>query len=192
MQTINVTATANPWQFKPSTFVVNVGDLVTLNVSVPANDPSPDGHGFLMVTYAEDGVSIPRGETRQITFAATTAGTFAFICTVASCGAGHSNMFGQMIVNAAAVPAIDVITPSSGAAGTIVVIKGTGFVAPVIVTFGGIGATNVALVDPSTIRATAPAHAAGAVDIELRTAGTTLMRPRAFAYVAPRRRAVHH
>ena len=130
VQTINLTATANPWRFTPPTFAVNAGDIVTLNISVPANDPSPDGHGFFMLTYAEDGVSIPKGQTRQITFTATTAGTFPFVCTVSSCGAGHSNMFGQMIVNAAATPSIDAVTPGAGVAGAVVTIKGNGFIAP--------------------------------------------------------------
>ncbi|PYQ31495.1 MAG: hypothetical protein DMF57_14440 [Acidobacteria bacterium] len=32
--TINITATANPWQFTPSSFSVNQGDMVTINLSV--------------------------------------------------------------------------------------------------------------------------------------------------------------
>ena len=286
-RTIDVTARANPWQFTPSSFSVNVGDVVTLRITGPGVDASQSGHGFLMETYVPDSVIIAKGETKSVTFTATTPGTFAFVCTVSSCGIGHSSMFGQMIVTGAAavsisdvIPAtgptsggtsvsifgsgfqpgatvtfgstpaqsvsvvsssslvavtpvgpaneqvgipVDVtvrnpddatatkaraftytvpplavngVSPASGPAGTIVTLTGAGFTNAVTssVTFGGVAATNVTVVDAVTIRATAPAHALGAVDVELRVGTGTVTKTRAFTYVdiVPRRRAVRH
>lgn len=82
------------------------------------------------------------------------------------------------------------VTPSFGptAGGTNVVIKGAGFLAPPtpVVTFGGVPATNVVVVDEFTITATSPPHAAGAVDVTvLNGNGTTGTLPNGFTYYAP-------
>ncbi|HEV7425021.1 MAG TPA: IPT/TIG domain-containing protein [Thermoanaerobaculia bacterium] len=72
------------------------------------------------------------------------------------------------------VPALAVlsITPNtalpSGAAGassTPVTIFGAGFTSQSTVTVGGVAATNVTVVDPVTIHATVPVHAAGSGDV---------------------------
>ncbi len=59
------------------------------------------------------------------------------------------------------------VTPASGSAngGTPVTITGTGFSAGATVKFGGASATNVNVVGSTSITATTPAHAAGAVDV---------------------------
>src|SRR2546425_6131657 len=89
VQTINITAQS--FSFSPSSFTVNQGDVVTINLSVPSSDASGIGHGILMDTYIESGLSVGRGKSGTKTFTATTAGTFAFVCTQPSCGTGHSN-----------------------------------------------------------------------------------------------------
>ena len=67
------------------------------------------------------------------------------------------------------VPAMTVagVTPASGttAGGTAVTISGTNFVSGATVTFGGTAATNVAFVSATSLTATTPAHAAGAVHV---------------------------
>src|SRR5207244_7324427 len=105
-KTFNVVARSFTFTITPATFVVNQGDVVTINFSVPSND-SATSHGILMETYIEDGPSVNRGQSKVITFTATTAGTFQFVCSVPSCGTGHSNMAGIFMVNAvvAAAPA---------------------------------------------------------------------------------------
>ena len=55
--------------------------------------------------------------------------------------------------------------------GTTVTITGTGFVAGASVTIGGRAATHVVVTAPTRITARLPAHAAGAVDVRVRTAG---------------------
>lgn len=66
-------------------------------------------------------------------------------------------------------PAADItsVTPNTGpaAGGTAVVIKGTNFAGATGATFGGTAATNFVVQDNETITCTAPAHAAGAVDV---------------------------
>jgi len=63
-------------------------------------------------------------------------------------------------------PTIISITPNTGTAngGTPVTIAGTGFLAGATVSFGGTAATNV-VVNSTSITATTPAHAAGAVNV---------------------------
>lgn len=59
------------------------------------------------------------------------------------------------------------VTPSSGSAdgGTLVTLNGNGFESGATVTFGGVAATNVSVVNTTTITATTPAHAAGTVPV---------------------------
>ena len=59
------------------------------------------------------------------------------------------------------------ITPNSGTSsgGTAVTISGTGFAAGATVSLGGTAASNVSVVSSSSITATTPAHAAGAVNV---------------------------
>src|SRR5437016_12882257 len=137
-KTFNIVASASnanqPSSFKftvtPSPFVVNQGDNVTLNISVPSNDSSGSfGHGFFLENYFENlTFDITPGQTRQVTFVANSPGTFTYICTQSSCGSGHSLMNGTFTVNAvqAAAPAISSINPSSGTpnGGNLVTITG--------------------------------------------------------------------
>jgi len=64
-------------------------------------------------------------------------------------------------------PTVTAISPATGPAGggTPVTITGTGFLTGATVTFGGTSATGVTVVSGTSITATAPAHAAGAVNI---------------------------
>ncbi len=66
-----------------------------------------------------------------------------------------------------AAPSISAISPSSGSVngGTNIAITGSRFTAGVGVTIGGVAATNVNVASSTQITATAPPHAAGAVDV---------------------------
>ncbi len=68
----------------------------------------------------------------------------------------------------APAPTVTSITPVQGpiTGGTIVTIRGTGFIWPTV-TIGGVAATSVAwpLADSTTLTATVPAHVAGVVDV---------------------------
>jgi hypothetical protein len=80
------------------------------------------------------------------------------------------------------------VTPSSGATsgGTSVTVSGSNFVAGATVTFGGTAATAVTLVNATTLTATTPAHAPGAVTVVVTNPNAqsgTLAN--AFTYVVP-------
>jgi plastocyanin len=189
---VAINITARCFTFSPSSFAVNQGDVVTLNISVPSVDNAQGcqgiGHGILMDTYIESGVDVARGQSRPVTFTATTPGTFAWVCTQASCGTGHSSMFGLMTVNAVTQPSITSISPNTGSTsgGTDFTINGTNFSSSgtTTVTFGGATAT-VRAVNSSAILGTTPPHAAGAVDVVVTTGGQTATAFGAFTYVAP-------
>jgi hypothetical protein len=64
-------------------------------------------------------------------------------------------------------PTVTAVDPASGttAGGTSVTITGTGFTSGLTVTFAGTAATNVTLVSSTSLTATTPANAAGAVAV---------------------------
>jgi hypothetical protein len=73
------------------------------------------------------------------------------------------------------VPTVSAISPAIGstAGGTTVTVTGTNFGAGAALTIGGTAATSVTVVNQTTITATTPAHAAGAVDVVVTNAGAT-------------------
>src|SRR5207248_7167448 len=173
-----------------NSFSVHQGDMVTITLSVPSNDGSSVGHGLLMDTYVErGGISTTKGHSTSITFIATTVGQFPFVCTQPSCGDGHSSMLGVMIVLPAGNPApiIQTITPNSGppAGGTVVTIAGSNFTAGANVHFGTVAATNVNVVNSTTMNATTPAHSEAAVDVVVTNPdGQSFTMSQAFTFVS--------
>jgi plastocyanin len=162
-RTFNITARQWSFSISPSPFVVNAGDFVTLNLT--SGDVQ---HGFFLERYAEESLTLNPGSTRTVTFTATTAGTFFFACTVSSCGIGHSLMNGSFVVNAAPLPpTISGFQPTSGstAGGNVVLIEGANFQNGATVKFGDVTAVSTTVNSSTSISATAPAHAAGAVAI---------------------------
>jgi Glycosyl hydrolases family 16/IPT/TIG domain len=71
-------------------------------------------------------------------------------------------------------PTVSGVSPTSGttAGGTPVTITGTGFLAGGTVSLGGTAATGVTVVSSTSITATAPAHAAGAVNVVVTNTGS--------------------
>lgn len=89
IQTFDVVATQ--FEFTPSTITVNKGDTVQLNLS---SEDVP--HGFALSAFNVSETLTP-GKTKTVEFVADQAGTFTFSCNIV-CGAGHSGMSGQLIV----------------------------------------------------------------------------------------------
>ena len=89
-------------------------------------------------------------------------------------------------VNGNAAPTVSSIASSSGPAtgGTAVTITGTGFQSGATVTFGGTAATNVTVVSSTSITATTPAHAAGAVNVVVSDSGGSGTLTNGFTYTA--------
>ena len=88
---------------------------------------------------------------------------------------------------AAAAPTLATVAPANGpsAGGTAVTLTGTNFVGA-SVSFGGTAASSVNLVSPTTLDVTAPAHAAGPVDVVVTNAdGQTATKTNGFTFDAP-------
>ena len=86
-----------------------------------------------------------------------------------------------------APPTVTSVSPSTGpvAGGTAVTITGTNFASGATVTFGGTAATNVVVTNSTTITATTPAHAAGAVAVTVTNSnGLSGNLANGFTYVA--------
>jgi large repetitive protein len=86
-------------------------------------------------------------------------------------------------------PTVTAISPTSGstAGGTVVTLTGTNFTGATAVSFGGSAATSFTVNSATSITATAPAGAAGTVNITVTTPGGTSATAAAnqFTYVAP-------
>ncbi len=160
------------------TFTIPVGTRVTWT----------NNDGFAHTTTSDatplpvwDSGSIAPGAPFSFTF--TQAGVFPYHCTIHSF---ISTMHGTITV--VTPPNPTGVAPATGASGggTNVTITGTDFQSGAAVTFGGVAATNVNVVDATTITATTPAHPAGTFDIVVTnpdsTAGT--LSP-GFTFVAP-------
>jgi len=91
-------------------------------------------------------------------FALETALTLVLFCLVGCGGGGSDPQHSPTIVS---------ITPSQGPAsgGTTVEINGTDFADGLTVTFGGVSATGIEVVDANNLRCVTAAHAAGLVDV---------------------------
>jgi hypothetical protein len=87
----------------------------------------------------------------------------------------------------ASAPTVTGITPTNGpiAGGTAVTITGTNFTGATSITIGGVAPTAVTIVSPTSITATTPAHAAGAVNVVVTTPVGTGIGTNLFTYTAP-------
>jgi len=184
---VDVDARKFEFDFNPAPFVINQGDVVTLNIT------SVDfSHGFFLEAYAESSLIIPQGETRTVQFVASTPGRFTYFCTN-FCGEGHSGMSGTLTVNAVAGPTITSVSPATGptSGGTTITINGTNFASGAAVTIGGRAATNVTVVNASTITAVTPLGPANELasqplEVVVTNAdGQSVTKAQAFAYFVP-------
>jgi hypothetical protein len=85
-------------------------------------------------------------------------------------------------------PIVDTVTPNSGtiAGGTSITISGSQFSIGATVNIGGTSATNVTVVNSTTISATTPAHAAGTFDLVVTNSdGQASTLVNAFTYFVP-------
>ena len=85
-----------------------------------------------------------------------------------------------------AAPTIVTVSPISGplAAGTAITITGTNFTSANRVTIGGLEATNVVVLSPTSVTAVTPAGSVGAKDVSLTTPGGIANKSSAFTYFA--------
>jgi uncharacterized protein YhjY with autotransporter beta-barrel domain len=135
----------------------------------------------------------------SLTGTPTSSGTFGFVVTVidssvTGANGGTSSPFVRpglalSIVIAPAAPTVTGISPTSGSTsgGTAVIITGTNFSGATSVNFGGTAASGFTVNSATQITATAPANAAGTVDVTVTTAGGTSSTGAAdqFTYATP-------
>ncbi len=94
---------------------------------------------------------------------------------------------GTNVFTYVAAPTVTLVTSNSGpaAGGTAVTVTGTGFLGVTGVTFGGVAATGIITVGPTSVTCTTPAHAAGAVNVVVTNGDTqTGTGVSAFTYIA--------
>ena len=130
------------------------------------------GTGFLpgaTVSFggtAASGVNVVSGSSITATTPAHAVGAVNVVVTNSDGQSGTlSNGYTYNTTNPA--PTVTAVSPTSGstAGGTAVTITGTGFLSGATVSFGGTAATGVNVVSATSITATTPAHAAGAVNV---------------------------
>ena len=134
-----------------------------ITFSAPASGPGgtfADNSAVVTVQTDSNGIATASAFTANT----ITGGPYSVI---ASDGIGHTTYFA--LTNTPSVPTIVAVSPSSGSIdGGTATITGTAFVSGATVKFGSTAATNVIVVNATTITVKVPAHAAGTVDIVVR------------------------
>jgi hypothetical protein len=107
------------------------------------------------------------------------AGTVDVTVTTSS-GTSATSSADHLTYVAAAAPVVSQVAPSTGptAGGTVVTIVGTGFLGATAIDFGALAGWSWEVISDSVIVATAPAEAAGTVDVTVTTdSGTSATTP---------------
>jgi hypothetical protein len=163
-------ALTNGYTYNPAPTVTSISP--TSGTTAGGTAVTITGTGFLAgasVTIggtAATGVSVANSTSITATTPAHTAGAGNVVVSNTDGQSGTlSNGYTYTSPNPA--PTVTGISPASGpiAGGTAVTITGTGFLSGATVKLGGTSATNVTVVSATSITATAPAHAAGAVSV---------------------------
>ena len=118
---------------------------------------------------AASNVVVVNGTTITATTPAGSAGAVTVTVTVNGQSGSLINGFTYI-----GVPTVSSVSPNEGstAGGTAVTITGTNFASGATVTFGGTAASNVVVVNGTTITATTPAGGAGAVTVTVTNPGS--------------------
>ena len=129
----------------------------------------------------------PNSSSTILHGAPTTAGTYTFSISLND-GLNQAGVATYtLVVTSSAPPTLTSVAPSSGstAGATSVTLTGTNFTGATAVTFGGTAATGFTVNNATTITATTPAHAAGAVNVTVTTAGGSATRTNSYTYTVP-------
>jgi DNA-binding protein YbaB len=178
------TLSSGAWVMQMATFSAGGSAPAPTVASVsPNNGPAAGGTGVTIsganfvsgatVTFggtAATGVVVSNSTTITATTPAHASGAVTVVVTnpdtqIGSLASGFAY---------AAAPSVSSVSPNNGpaAGGTGVTISGTNFVSGATVTFGGTAATSVVVSNSTTITATTPAHAAGAVTVVVKNPDT--------------------
>ena len=117
----------------------------------------------------------------------TTAGNYTFSISLND-GLNQAGIATYtLLVTSSAPPTLTSVAPSSGstAGATAVTLTGTNLTGATAVAFGGAAATGFTVNNATTLTATTPAHAAGAVSVVVTTAGGTATLTNGYTYTVP-------
>jgi hypothetical protein len=129
-------------------------------------------------------VFIPAGGSGELTVSGMGPGNASITCS----GSVHCDPFPVQVTAQDVGGVAPRMVSTTG--GTEVTIHGTGFSAGCTAAFGGAAATATTVQNLQVIRATAPPHAAGTVNVTVTCGASTVTSPQTVEYVTPRRRAV--
>ncbi|BAQ75352.1 cell surface receptor IPT/TIG domain-containing protein [Pseudomonas sp. Os17] len=155
-------------------------------VECDANDPDYDGvtpclpPGLILDPSPGSSNTILHGTP-------TTAGTYTFSITLND-GLNQGGVATYtLVVTSSATPTLTAVTPNNGstAGATSVTLTGTNLTGATAVSFGGTSATGYIVNNATTITATTPAHAAGAVNVVVTTPGGTATLTNGYTYNVP-------
>ncbi|GIG21625.1 hypothetical protein Cch01nite_23490 [Cellulomonas chitinilytica] len=167
-----------------------LGEPFTIDVTVTGGQGVPTGSVWVGSTVAQEAVyadaDLDASGHATLTFEAFDHGTYPWVDVTYvgdSTYTGGVSMVDYVPGPAGpAAPAITSVAPASGTVlgGRQVTLTGSGFGAGSTVTFGGVAA-DVTSAGPTSLVATAPAHAAGPVDVVVTTQGRA-SAPATFTY----------
>ncbi|MFM5667701.1 putative Ig domain-containing protein [Aeromonas hydrophila] len=155
-------------------------------VECDANDPNYDG----VTPCLPPGLILdpsPGSSTTTLHGAPTTAGTYTFSITLND-GLNQGGVATYtLVVTSSAVPTLTSVAPNSGSTdgATSVTLTGTDFTGATAVSFGGTAASGYIVNNATTITATTPAHAAGAVNVVVTTPSGTATLTNGYTYTVP-------
>jgi hypothetical protein len=173
----------------PASVSVPAGGTATISASLkPASAVAvgaalkASGNGKIKVP---DSVVIDPGQTTTFTITGVQAG---FVELTATLGADHGSAASFVEINVIApstTPSVTQVSPVNGSAagGTAVTISGANLRSECAIRFGGVPAANSSFVSASSMTATTPAHAAGAVDVSLACGADVFNFTNGFTYL---------
>ncbi|MBP5104143.1 beta strand repeat-containing protein [Pseudomonas protegens] len=129
----------------------------------------------------------PNSATTTLSGSPTTAGTYTFAVSLND-GLNQAGVATYtLVVGASSTPTLTSAAPNSGstAGATSVVLTGTNLTGATAVSFGGTAASSFIVNNASTITATTPSHAAGAVNVVVTTPGGTATLTNGYTYAVP-------
>jgi hypothetical protein len=131
---------------------------------------------------AATGVTVVSATSITATTPVHAAGTVDVAVTTPSGAATGTSLYTY-----SSIPTVTSISPNSGTTvgGASVTITGANLTGATSVTFGGVAATGVTVNSATSITATTPAHAAGAVDVSVTAAGGTATGSGLYTYAMP-------
>ena len=168
--------------------ISSIGGTMPLDqwVECDANDPDYDG----VTPCLPPGLILdasPGSATTVLHGTPTTAGAYTFSITLND---GHNDggvATYHLLVTSSAVPTLTNVAPNSGstAGSTSVTLTGTNLTGATAVSFGGTAALGYTVNNATTITATTPAHAAGAVNVAVITPGGSATLTNGYTYNVP-------